>query len=648
MNSIMRNFISSRTIIVIAVLALFLVSCVNENQVNTDLCESHYNAMYEDILISEDRLPLYADFEFLSTKSFIHPSHNNCQLSSLESLIDRSKTISKEFKQYRLVEIPFRTNESPCYAVLSRTIEVSDEDITEINLFLVETVEIVSGVTDRKVVTMIPDNKYQLKHKGETLSFINKGIFSGVILFSDLDGTFRDIYVYGGDFYPILNAEVINPVEADVYCHSCFLSVLRGYVTKGGEVGNDNLLIEGSICIGYREEEPDLNDSDENAIGDGNGHGSGYPTDGGPGYSDSNFGDGFDGVGGGGRRDADGGYNGENNGGNDFSGAESLLEQWYQFENGDSFIEGSTPIGIIEDIQRCIVELYSADGGIVTGSGVYQEGTTVFCRAYSDTSYVFDRWVGDFYGCNDLVVCVVDSDVNSTAYFKKLLESGPVRPCLDTLTGIMNPLMEMSLAPSNIWSSNYKGATFGMTRGEKFHNGIDLYAEPGTPIYSMLDGVVNSSVYIVDQPLRSEKYKTINNYPPEYNGDTDGAGNRIYVDTDINGDKLSIGYWHLLSDTPVAINPRTGRPFAPGDIVYQGEIIAYSGRTGNAYNVPFAHLHLLIKKNNKIVDPEFYLNGNLATQGKDKQKYVSSTKISNIKCNEMYDNINSRINIIRY
>lgn len=75
-----------------------------------------------------------------------------------------------------------------------------------------------------------------------------------------------------------------------------------------------------------------------------------------------------------------------------------------------------------------------------------------------------------------------------------------------------------------------------------------------------------------------------------------------------------IGHWHLQGGRPVAENPRTGKPYAPGDIVYRGELIAYSGRTGNAYNVPEPHLHLSFKIKNaygKYVNsnPEELING---------------------------------------
>ena len=43
----------------------------------------------------------------------------------------------------------------------------------------------------------------------------------------------------------------------------------------------------------------------------------------------------------------------------------------------------------------------------------------------------------------------------------------------------------------------------------------------------------------------------------------------------------------------MAVNPRTGTTFKPGDEVFAGEIVGYTGRTGNAYDVDYPHLHLV-------------------------------------------------------
>lgn len=108
--------------------------------------------------------------------------------------------------------------------------------------------------------------------------------------------------------------------------------------------------------------------------------------------------------------------------------------------------------------------------------------------------------------------------------------------------------------------------------------------------------------------------------------------NMMLYERDVNGVRVGT----MSVEKPVAINPRTGEPFKPGDVVYQGEVIAYTGRTGNANdtknNKIYPHLHLAIKRYKQYIDPEPYINGKVNSTGKDATKKVYSTKITNIKC----------------
>ena len=77
-------------------------------------------------------------------------------------------------------------------------------------------------------------------------------------------------------------------------------------------------------------------------------------------------------------------------------------------------------------------------------------------------------------------------------------------------------------------------------------------------------------------------------------------------------------------------NPRTGQIFSIGDQVYRGDLIGYTGKTGNAWNddVPNKHLHLSVFVGGSTVDPVSYINGTIdpdtiqATRG----------EVSNIQC----------------
>ncbi len=104
--------------------------------------------------------------------------------------------------------------------------------------------------------------------------------------------------------------------------------------------------------------------------------------------------------------------------------------------------------------------------------------------------------------------------------------------------------------------------------------------------------------------------------------------------------KIKYSYWHLNEGTPIAINPRTGKPFKRGDKVYQGEVIAYSGKTGNANDVDFPHLHLVVKdeKGNKL-NPEDYINGSVSDTESNGRREIKETKIIGIKCDESDDDI---------
>lgn len=180
----------------------------------------------------------------------------------------------------------------------------------------------------------------------------------------------------------------------------------------------------------------------------------------------------------------------------------------------------------------------------------------------------------------------------------------------------------MKLAPPR--GSLPIAATYGNTRRDnegnsKLHNGVDLYAPVGTPIYSMFSGTigktVSEQVNKVYGGVNANK-DTVWVYPNDYVGDDNGAGNRVYVNSVVDGINISIGYWHLQSsgvgDGPIAINPRTGVPFKTGDQVFQGEIVGYAGYTGNASkSVP--HLHLNMLKNGEKQNPANYLNAVVST-----------------------------------
>ena len=191
------------------------------------------------------------------------------------------------------------------------------------------------------------------------------------------------------------------------------------------------------------------------------------------------------------------------------------------------------------------------------------------------------------------------------------------KPCESKDKKRSNPLVVMALAPTS--GDKYSAGRYGYTRsnGKKMHNGIDLYAEVGTPVYAMMDGIVTR---VVDcQPNRSLSYGTASGLPIEYEKsgkDKNDAGNRITIRSTYNNDTIEHSYWHLQAETPIAINPSTQKTYKVGDKVLKGTIIGYTGITGNAYSVPNPHLHLNIRKNGKSHNPEDYLEATVKNQSK--------------------------------
>lgn len=152
-----------------------------------------------------------------------------------------------------------------------------------------------------------------------------------------------------------------------------------------------------------------------------------------------------------------------------------------------------------------------------------------------------------------------------------------------------DPVMNASIAASKY--SGLLGGTFGMTRsnGTQPHNGLDIYAAVGDPLFSMFGGVITQVGY----------------YP-----NTNGHFYRMT--SEINGQNYQITMAHM-DEIYVKV----------GDTVEQGAIIGTSGRSGNAEDpddVPNPHVHISIKKQNpdgswpdgytldKYVDPMPFLS----------------------------------------
>jgi murein DD-endopeptidase MepM/ murein hydrolase activator NlpD len=115
------------------------------------------------------------------------------------------------------------------------------------------------------------------------------------------------------------------------------------------------------------------------------------------------------------------------------------------------------------------------------------------------------------------------------------------------------------------------GGPFGAYRAQGAHQGNDLFADFGTPVVAVADGVVEN---VGSLPI---------------------SGNRLWVYAD-GGDQFF--YAHLASFAPAAVNDRH---------VEAGTVLGYMGNTGDAEPTP-PHLHFEIHPDGgKAVDPEPFL-----------------------------------------
>lgn len=421
-----------------------------------------------------------------------------------------------------------------------------------------------TGKTSRFIVTLIP--RAGQGHPAFPDTYLDKPGFSGVIIYSDLTGKLLKVENYNrgkitngkfykkGDSFPAAGTGFILIYSPRVKPIPAKQGDER-WVCPGCGTVYDNL---PAITVVPKEEEAEDPEPDESGNTDGDErHSCEQPPD-------------------------PGGGSAAGNGNNGDSATEDKEEL-----KGPEYIVALTSNDIIK--------------GDTYGSGRYIKEATAFIGTISAWGHRFTFWNGNVLPGEPFQEITITSHITATAHFDLLPQ------CISGNKA--NPLGIMRLEPPK--GTNIPGATFGETRrnedgSPKKHKGIDLAGPVGTPVYAMFDGEIGPK-YITGQPDKIGKH-----YPDGYTGDKNDAGNRIYIESTLEGKSVMIGYTHLRAGNPVAINPRTGRPFVPGDHVYQGDVIGYIGHTGNA-SPEFPHLHITIYENGIIINPVKYLNATIQT-----------------------------------
>ena len=117
------------------------------------------------------------------------------------------------------------------------------------------------------------------------------------------------------------------------------------------------------------------------------------------------------------------------------------------------------------------------------------------------------------------------------------------------------------------------------------HRALDFRAAVGTPVYAAESGTVETA-------YRWNGRRT--------QGDTNSYGNMLKLrHADYRGGRLETLYAHL---SKLCV--------AQGETVYEGQLIGYSGDTGNCYG---AHLHFEVRYKNRRVHPLNWLDADFTT-----------------------------------
>lgn len=572
-----------------------MISCRTESNSLTPALTAQRDVDFL-VTIPQSRIPLYADlscYNLSGSGSVDTKSAYEDTPVSLGSLLDLNAEKCYVNGGIQYSQIPFSDNAEGEWSsyLYDNEIEYGENGVSSsIRKFYVQTQR---GDTKKSfIVTMITHNEYEIRFPD--YDYVNKPNYSGLILFSSVTGELITIRSYSNG--QILGAKLLSPENLpsdslSVIHYAAFVNVNTVPQTKSvdGIMQFGGYLLNASYCIAY-------------VINPSWCWGS---------YSNGSY---------------------EGSGGNSASMYQQMrdvLNATLDSVDDDQPIDWETPPDWdtpAEDYFTVSLTCNVPREIDMVGNGSYTEGTWVYIgyeRNENGTSLALDlsfqRWVGDFSPIK--VPCFLyksSQDIESTAYFN----DGTEYPCRDSVSRKMNPLKNMSVAPSNQYG-NYLGGTFGMTRKDEKgnpikHEGLDLAAVPGTPVFAMFTGIISDIK--TDAP---DKY-VARSY-----------GNRIRISSTVldpndttKTQSISVLYAHLQYQDAVAVNPRTGKQFSVGDPVYQGELIGYSGKTGNAYNVAVKHLHLGVSKDGSWVNPSPYINGtlNVSAQG----------AIIGIKCHDSY------------
>lgn len=525
-----------------------------------------YARMVREVKVREGQVPLFADLsDYELTGKATRSDNGKERLFQLADLLDMDDVRTETFCGCCWRQTAFIQNGENVLAAIDDVLD-DDTRATMIKKYLIEKYN-EDGSSDIFVVAMITSYDFAQARGIESFDFLDKSNFNGAVIFSNIDGTLREIHYYKNGM--ILDAEPLKyGQELPEGERLMYIAVAEESAVNTRAVVDD---IVPSYCYAW---------SNPIAII--------VPKE---------------------------GWITQKESGEYVMGVPNIMES-----NKAGARTGNTQERN-EMEMTCTVRLMVDNpklGKISSGNGTFSKGTTITIVTEPVVPLPvelcqFQYWSGAFKGAGPRLVCIVTQDITSVAHWGE-------RPCVDSTQQLGNPLLKMKIASTqsyhgNDGNVNYWGGVFGTDNrigidnetGERYkkgHKGIDIEATPGSEAFAIHDGVITR---IVGNSIASKG---------------SGYGNIIEYTTMIDGRRVMFRYAHLQYGSPIAINPYTGNPYKVGDIVEMGDVIGYTGATGNAWNVPNKHLHLEVHVDGVPVDPRDWIN---ATYGSNK------TELNNAK-----------------
>ncbi|MCI1785693.1 MAG: hypothetical protein LKI59_06105 [Bacteroidales bacterium] len=194
----------------------------------------------------------------LSTKS---GSGDNGNLVSLESLLDRGRMEELDFNHRHITQIPFIEVKSDLDVSVQDSLNpvIRPEDITIVKKYLLEVIDTAANKVRTYIAALIPSKAYLDLYGADSFNYLDKGGFMGIVLYSNLDGSCRNVCFYRGG--PIRLGDVIDPGQIASYSRVKVISLVRKSPEKSSS-SSDGIYrgeVVGRVCVAEVESRLHLN-----------------------------------------------------------------------------------------------------------------------------------------------------------------------------------------------------------------------------------------------------------------------------------------------------------------------------------------------------------------------------------------------------